>query len=496
MAPAKVALADAEGDLRKVSFLEEEQEELLSRIAALEALQVSDAAQSLAAALEADRGTVRVLEATRAGGMVEARERRRIIIKGSTEWVEATAAATVVEGARLSIELKEKGKEAAAVLERCKAAALEQSQLRRELELCDGAGAAMADRVRVAERRACELRASAARLGLERSDDAESSGLRSGREESDPGHWRPEALRAARERQEVSAERLQRLRAARAEVDATAQVAASALSACLVDWPSSASQPREWDFSEAVPASLEELSPSSQASFARAALRRLHGYRQRLRLAPQPPVVLSSDQHLAAAGLIFRAPLSVKQARTSRATPTPRGLAGPWGVASAESSPASGRSLFSDESRGGSSFGGAPATGAFAPLLPPLAPPEPHLFGGSASRETGESRRDRRHGPVALISKTTSGAMREAGLLETTPRRKGPAKRFEEAPLRRLEYSLTPAREKQQAKKNGRPFRASGSLGSITTTAAPSSGTYHGGSFSSQLASPLSSQVL
>lgn len=470
MGPAKVALADAEASLRKVSYLEEEQEELLGRIAALEALTASDQAAWLAASLEADRGTVRVLEATRAGGMVVARERRRLTIKGAATWVEATAAATVVEGARLSSELKERGKAVEAVLQRCKATALEQSQLRQELELCDGAGAAMAGRVRAAERRARELRASPARVGLARSGQEDDTSLRSVHE-SGEGPWHPEALRAARERQEGGAARLQRLRAARAEVDATLQLAVSALSTCLADGAaadhgraasalasassvSSASPAREWSFSEAPPASFEELSPRDQAAFARAALRRLHAYRQRLRSTPAPTPQLSSDQHLAAAALLQ--------------APAARGLAGAWGEAFADSLLASGRS--SDESPlAGSSFGEAPATGAFAPLLPPLAPPlAPRPNGFEPTRASG-----RRWG---------GSAWREA-------------KSLKEAPLRRLEYSLTPAGEKQRAKQGGRPFRASGSLASTATTAAPSSATYHGGSVSSQLASPLSSQV-
>jgi len=490
--PAKIALADAEGDFRKVSFLEEEEAELLAQIAEIEALKVSDAAQWLEASLEADRGTVQVLEATRAGGMVEARERRRIIIKGAAEWKEATAAAAVAEGARLSSELKARGKSVDAVLQRCSSSATEEARLRQELDLCDGAGAAMARRVKQAKRRIQELKAAlAARSDLTESGADVSIPPPAPEQSSNGAHWHAEALRKAREKLEAGAVQLLRVQAARAEIDAAVQEAARLLSACVADCKRAAAEhersssamafspslwglvpTRDWSVEEAVPANLDELSYRGQVSLGREVLGRLHAYRHCLRS--------SSTDATTPHGPFYSSDVQNSYHNSSDST-----------LASSDSS--------------------VQLPSVFAPPLPASHPNRSSVIPRSGasqssvssagrSREKSGRRRSKQAAGVApLISKTTRGAMREAGLLEATtggnPHSRRP-KTLDEEPFQRLEYSLTPAKEKWHRKQGRLPSHSSGSVASRTITAAPSSVTWHlEGASSFEVDSPLSSQV-
>jgi len=493
--PAKIALADAEGDFRKVSFLEEEEAELLGQIAELEALKVSDAAQWLEASLEADRSTVQVLEATRAGGMVEARERRRIIIKGAAEWMEATTAAAVEEGARLSSELRARGKSVDAVLQRCSDSATEEARLRQELDLCDGAGAAMARRVKHAKRRISELSAAlAARSELtESSADVRLPPTAPEQSTANEGYWHAETLRRAREKLEAGAVQLLRVQAARADIDTAIQEAARLLSACVADCKRAAAEHdqgtssamafspslwglapmRDWSVEEAVPANLDELSDRGQVALGRDVLGRLHAYRQSLRLSSSDATTPQGPFHSSDAQGSHYTSSDSTRASSEFSVRLPPVLAPP------QSTSYPSRSLNAQPLRSSASHSSSSAVG---------------------SRERiGTGRSTPSSGVAPLISKTTRGAMQEAGLLEATSggnshnRR---AKNVDEEPFQRLEYSLTPAKEKWHRKQGRRPSLSSGSAASRTITAAPSSVTTHHESASSfEVDSPLSSQV-
>lgn len=431
---------------------------------------------------------------------MEARERQRIIIKGAAEWMEATTAAAVEEGARLSSELRVRGKSVDAVLQRCSDSATEEARLRQELDLCDGAGAAMARRVKHAKRRISELNAALAARS-DKTDLTESSAdvrlppPATEQSTANEGYWHAETLRRAREKLEAGAVQLLRVQAARADIDTTIQEAARLLSACVADCKRAAAEhdqgtssaitfspslwglapTRDWSVEEAVPANLDELSDRGQAALGREVLGRLHAYRQSLRLS-------SSDA----------------------ATPE-----GPFHSSDAQGS----HYTSSDSTR---------ASSEFSVRLPPVfAPPQSRSYpsrslnaqplrssashsssSAGRSREwSGKGRRNKPSSGVApLISKTTRGAMREAGLLEATSggnshnRR---AKNVDEEPFQRLEYSLTPAKEKWHRKQGRRPSLSSGSVAaSRTITASPSSVTTHHESASSfEVDSPLSSQV-
>ena len=159
MSDANRALSEAEADLRRVRKLEDTRITLTEHISTLEKQLVVEHHEHMQACLAAERIYVRAKEESKAGAFVATRLTKRDITRRAPELFLQRAAEASENGAYLVEGLEAGNKAVQALVERCDRALREQRDLKVQLELLDGTGAAVTQRLRDLTSREAALRA-------------------------------------------------------------------------------------------------------------------------------------------------------------------------------------------------------------------------------------------------------------------------------------------------------------------------------------------------